>query len=201
MPASNALVRMIVPAVIGGLVGGGVVAYSHRGDVTAAPAATAASAADRGGAAGDLSALRADIARLKVNAPSQSHTMSDVGYHWTNLWFAAEKKNWPLAMFYFEEARSHILWTIQLRPVRKGPDGNDVNLMPIFESIDTSAFKLVADAIQAQDSAAFATAYRVTLESCYGCHKASGKPYLRPEIPPQPAQSIINFDAAATWPQ
>jgi hypothetical protein len=40
--------------------------------------------------------LRADVARLKTNAPSQSHTMSDVGYHWTNLWFAAEKKNWPL---------------------------------------------------------------------------------------------------------
>ena len=178
-----------------------MVAYSHRGDVTAAPAATAASAADAGGAAGDLSALRADIARLKVNAPSQSHTMSDVGYHWTNLWFAAEKKNWPLAMFYFEEARSHILWTIQLRPVRKGPDGNDVNLMPIFESIDTSAFKMVADAIQARNPTAFSAAYRVTLESCYGCHKASGKPYLRPEIPPQPAQSIINFDAAATWPQ
>jgi hypothetical protein len=115
---------MILPAVIGGLIGAGAVAYFHRSEVTAAPASTAASAPEGSGGTGDLSALRTDVARLKVNAPSQSHTMSDVGYHWTNLWFAAEKKNWPLAMFYFEEARSHILWTIQLRPVRKGPDGN-----------------------------------------------------------------------------
>ena len=67
--------------------------------------------------------------------------------------------------------------------MRKGPDGNDVNLVPIFESIDTSAFKAVADAIQAQNSAAFAAAYRETLQACYGCHKASGKPYLRPMVP------------------
>jgi hypothetical protein len=160
---------------------------------------TSAAQGDRGQS--DLDVLRSDVARLKANAPSQSHTMSDVGYHWTNLWFAGEKKNWPLAMFYLEETRSHIRWTIQLRPVRKGPDGSDVNLMPIFESIDTSAFKMVADAIQAKDSTAFAAAYRVTLESCYSCHKASGLPFLRPMVPTQPAQSIINFDGAATWPQ
>jgi len=201
MPASNAVVRVILPAIIGGLIGGGGVAYLHRDDVTAVTGSRATSAADAGGARDDLDALRADIARLKTNAPSQSHTMSDVGSHWTNLWFAAEKKNWPLAMFYFEESRQHILWTIRLRPVRKGPDGNDVNLVPIFESIDTSAFKMVADAIQAKDSTAFAAAYRVTLESCYACHKASGKPYLRPVVPTEPAQSIINFDGAATWPQ
>ena len=201
MPASNALARAILPAVIGVLIGGGSVAYLHRNDVTAAAGSTATSAADAGGARDDLSALRADVARLKTNAPSQSHTMSDVGYHWTNLWFAAEKKNWPLAQFYFEEARSHILWTIQLRPVRKGPDGNDVNLVPIFESIDTSAFKSVADAIQGQNSAAFDAAYRETLQACYGCHKTSGKPYLRPMVPTEPGQSIINFDGAATWPQ
>ena len=201
MPASNVLVRAILPAVIGVLIGGGGVAYLHRNDVTAAAGQTATTAAVDGGARDDLTALRADIARLKANAPSQSHTMSDVGYQWTNLWFAGEKKNWPLAMFYFEEARSHILWTIRLRPVRKGPDGNDVNLVPIFESIDTSAFKAVADSIQTQNSAAFAAAYRVTLESCYACHKASGKPYLRPMVPTAPAQSIINVDGAAAWPQ
>ena len=201
MPASNALVRALLPAAIGALIGGGAVAYFHRGDVTAAAGSTAISAPEGGGARSDLDALRADVARLKANAPSQSHTMSDVGYHWTNLWFAGEKKNWPLAQFYFQESRQHILWTIQLRPVRKGPDGSDVNLVPIFESIDTSAFKLVADAIQAQDSAAFSAAYRETLQACYGCHKASGLPYLRPAVPTEPSQSIINFDGAATWPQ
>ena len=201
MPASNAVVRVILPAVIGGLIGGGAVAYLHRSDVTAVAGSRATSAAEAGGARDDLDALRADVARLKTNAPSQSHTMSDVGYHWTNLWFAADKKNWPLAGFYFDETRSHILWTIRLRPVRKAPDGSDVNLMPIFEAVDTSAFKMVAEAIQSQNSAAFTAAYRVSLESCYACHKASGKPYLRPAVPTEPAQSIINFDGAATWPQ
>jgi len=200
--SSNAFVRAVLPAVIGGLIGGGAVAYVQRNDVTPAAATRAASSpADDGGAKDNLTELRADVARLKTNAPSQSHTMSDVGYHWTNLWFAAEKKNWPLAMFYFQESRSHILWTIRLRPVRKGPDGNDVNLMPIFEGIDTSAFKMVADAIQTQNSAAFVAAYRETLQACYGCHKASGLTFLRPEVPTEPAQAIINFDGAASWPQ
>ena len=192
MPTSNVLMRMVLPAVLGALVGAGASEYRHRADVVAAPAATAA---------GDLDALRADVARLKANAPSQSHTMSDVGYHWTSLWFAGEKKNWPLARFYFDETRQHILWTIRLRPVRKGPDGNDVNLVPIFEGIDTSAFKAMADAIQQKDGQAFATAYRTTLEACYGCHKASGKPYLRPMMPAAPVQTLINVDPAAAWPQ
>ena len=80
-------------------------------------------------------------------------------------------------------------------------DGDSVNLVPIFEAIDTSAFKAMADAIERQDAPAFASAYRVTLDACYGCHKASGKPYLRPMIPVAPAQTIINVDPAATWPQ
>ena len=46
----------------------------------------------------------------------------------------------------------------------------------------------------------FTRAYRLTLEGCYSCHKASDKPYLRPRIPEQPASRIINFDPAATWP-
>jgi hypothetical protein len=189
----------VFPAVIGALIGAGAMAYRHRNDVTAAGTGSAKALAER--PADDLEALRADVARLKANAPSQSHSMSDVGYHWTNLWFAGEKKNWPLAKFYFDESRQHILWTIRLRPVLKGPDGQDVNLVPIFESIDTSALKAVADAIQSQNSAAFSAAYRTTLEACYSCHKASGKPYLRPTVPTVPTQSIINFDGAATWPQ
>ena len=117
MPRS--LVRVIVPTVIGVLIGAGGVTYLHRNDVTSAAGSQLAGGGDE--AADGLSSLRSDVARLKVNAPSQSHTMADVGYHWTNLWFAGEKKNWPLAMFYFQEARAHIVWTIQLRPVRQAP--------------------------------------------------------------------------------
>jgi hypothetical protein len=194
-PTSKALARVVVPAALGALVGAGAVEYRHRADVRASTPAPQRSAAD------DTDGLRADVARLKANAPSQSHTMSDVGDHWTNLWFAGGKKNWPLAKFYFDETRQHILWTIRLRPVRKGPDGKDVNLVPIFEAIDTSAFKAMADAIDRQDAQAFTSAYRMTLEACYGCHKASGKPYLRPMIPDAPARTIINLDPAAAWPQ
>jgi cytochrome c553 len=201
MATSNALVRVVLPVVLGAVFGAGAVEYRHRADVGAATASTQAGAAEDAKATNDLDALRAEVARLKANAPSQSHTMSDVGYHWTNLWFAAEKKNWPLATFYFDETRQHILWTIRLRPVRKGADGKDVNLVPIFEGIDTSAFKAMADAIQQQDAHAFEAAYRTTLEACYGCHKASGKPYLRPKIPTAASQSIINFDPGASWPQ
>src|ERR1041384_3473177 len=122
MPTSNGLVRMVLPAVIGAMVGAGVVEYRHRAPAAAAPASTAAPAAENRTATGDLDTLRADVARLKANAPSQSHTMSDVGYHWTNLWFAAEKKNWPLAQFYFEETRSHILWATRLTPSAQGPE-------------------------------------------------------------------------------
>jgi hypothetical protein len=201
---------MVFPAVLGALVGAGAVEYRHRSDVGAAVSTAGGTVEDarptgdrRGAGAPGVNEeeLRAEVARLKANAPSQSHTMSDVGYHWTNLWFAGEKKNWPLATFYFEETRQHILWTIRLRPVRKGADGKDVNLVPIFEAIDTSAFKAIAEAIQQQDAKAFAAAYRLTLDACYGCHKASGKPYLRPMIPTAAAQTIINFDPAATWPQ
>jgi len=32
--------------------------------------------------------------------PINRTPMADVGYHFANLWFAAEKQNWPLADYY-----------------------------------------------------------------------------------------------------
>src|ERR1700741_944942 len=109
MPVSNAVVGVILRAVIGALIGGGAFACSRPSDGAAAAGSQVTSAAQGDRGQSDLDVLRSDVARLKANAPSQSHTMSDVGYHWTNLWFAGEKKNWPLAMFSFQEARNHIV--------------------------------------------------------------------------------------------
>ncbi len=138
-------------------------------------------------------ASAAEIERLKTLVPSQSHSMADVGYHWTNLWFAGEQKNWPLAEFYFNETRAHIQWTVAIRPIRKDLDGRDVDLKAIFNAVDASTLAAVKFAIAQKDSEKFKTAYTQSLEGCYSCHKASAKPFLRPIVPRQPGQTIIDF--------
>jgi len=148
----------------------------------------------------DVAALGEEVARLRRLVPSQSHAMQDVGYHFTNLWFAGQKANWPLAGFYLAETRSHLRWAVRIIPVRKTQAG-EVDLDGIREAFDTSSLAAVQQAIEAADNARFAESYKLALEGCYSCHKASEKPLLRPQIPSQPEVGIINLDPNAKWPQ
>ncbi len=153
------------------------------------------------GAAPDLAAMQADIAHLKEVVPSQSHSMTDVGYQFANLWFAGERKNWPLAEFFLNESRQHIEWTIRIRPVRKNPDGGSVDLRAMFEGISDGALKDLGQSIVNKNQAQFNIAYKNMLEACYACHRASAKPFLRPMVPKVAPQTIINFDPDARWPE
>jgi hypothetical protein len=148
-----------------------------------------------------IAVLRTEVNRLKSIVPDQSHAMADVGYHFANLWFAAEKKNWPLARFYLDETRSHLKWAVRIIPVRKSPAGLDVDLKGILDALDNTMFAEIQKTIDHKDSEKFVTLYKQTLEGCYACHKASGKPCLRPQIPAVSPQPIINFDPDAKWPQ
>jgi hypothetical protein len=163
------------------------------------PSRVAAQEASKG--APDLATMQADIAHLKEVVPSQSHTMTDVGYQFANLWFAGKHKNWPLADFFLNESRQHIVWTINIRPVRKNPDGGSIDIRALFEGIRDGALKDLAQSIANKDEAQFTVAYKKTEEACYACHRASAKPYLRPMIPSAPPQTIINFDPDAKWPE
>ena len=148
----------------------------------------------------DLAALNNDVARLKDIIPSNSHLMADVGFHYNNLWFAGQKKNWPLATFYYDETRSHIRWLLRKSPTVKTKDGEVVNLQGIFDGIDTSSMAMLKKTIEDKNLEEFTAAYKLMLESCYACHKSVGRPYLRPMIPTTPPQSIINYNADASWP-
>src|SRR5438094_4214704 len=141
----------------------------------------------------EVAALRAEIEQLKGKVPDQSHAMSDVGYHFANLWFAGEKKNWPLAKFYLDETRSHLKWAVRIIPVRKTRAG-DLELKGILDAIDKTFLSEIDNSIENKNVEKFTGAYRQTIEGCYACHKAAEKPYLRPQIPQAPPQSIINFD-------
>ena len=147
--------------------------------------------------AATLAAMQADIAHLKEVVPSQSHSMADVAYHFSNLWFAAKKGNWALAAFNLNETRSHIRWTIRIRPVRRLA-GNPVDLVPIYDTIDNGVMNSLKASIDEKDIDKFEVAYKRTMTACYGCHQAAGLPFLRPVIPTAPAQTIISFDPLPT---
>src|SRR6185503_1573540 len=63
-----------------------------------------------------MESLPMEVAQLKALVPSNSHIMMDVQFHWTNLWFAGRRKNWPLATYFFSETRGHIQWLIRKSP-------------------------------------------------------------------------------------
>ena len=103
----------------------------------------------------EIAALKADVEVLKGKAPSASVAMADVGFHWSNLWFAGQSGNWPLAGYYFSEARNHIRWLTRINPMPKGPDGMPVDVKGIFDGIDTSTLAAVKAAIDKKDGKEF----------------------------------------------
>jgi hypothetical protein len=142
----------------------------------------------------DVAALKAEIERLKGVVPDQSHAMKDVAYHFTNLWFAAQKLNWPLADFYLSETRSHLRWAVRIIPVRKTPEGQELRLADILEPMDKSVLTELQATVAAKDIEAFRAKYEQTLNTCYACHVAAGKPFLRLQIPKQPEAQIVHFE-------
>ena len=75
-----------------------------------------------------------------------------------------------------------------------------VDVKGIFDGIDTGA--LAASKPRSTRRMGRSSRRRTGgLESCYQCHKAVGRPYLRPMIPKALPQTIINLDARADWPQ
>src|SRR5262245_59770075 len=83
-----------------------------------------------------MESLPAEVAQLKALVPSNSHIMMDVQWHWTNLWFAGQKKNWPLAQYWFSEMRGHIIWLTRKSPIiRSLADGKDVDIKSMFEGV------------------------------------------------------------------
>jgi hypothetical protein len=144
--------------------------------------------------------LAARIRSVEDLIPSQSHMMADVGDHFTNLWFAGRAENWPLADFYLSETKAHLRWAVRRIPIRKDNQGRDINLGNILEAFENSQLTQLKTAIASKDKAAFEKVYKESLTVCYSCHVAADKPYLRPQVPTEPASRIINFDPKASWP-
>lgn len=150
----------------------------------------------------DMGTLQAEVERLRSIAPTQSHVMADIATQYANLWFAGQKRNWPLATYYYNETRGRMQWVVRINPTPKVAGSNEtIDLKGIFDGIDTGSLAPLKKAIDDKDGVQFVSTYRTMLESCYSCHKSAGRLYLRPMIPRVSPQPIINVDPIATWPQ
>ena len=148
------------------------------------------------GTVSEVATLKAEIERMKTLLPDQSHAMKDVGYHFANLWFAGQNKNWPLAEFYWSETRSHLRWAVRIIPVRKDPQGREIHLTELLAGIEAAALEPLHATIKDRNAAKFSDAYRQMMGSCYACHAAAGKPFLTLQVPTQPEAPIIHFEPA-----
>ena len=148
----------------------------------------------------DVAALKAELQAIKDRLPDQAHAMQDVANQFANVWFAEKQEHWDLTNFYLGETRNHLRWAVRIIPKRKDATGHDVDLVSILQAVENGPLKQLDAAIQSKGHERFVAAYRFTLESCYACHKAASKPYLRLQIPTGPGTQIVNFDPKANWP-
>ena len=85
-------------------------------------------------------------------------------------------------------------------PIRKDNQGREVNLVNILEAFENSQLTQLKGTVDRKDKGGFERLYKECLTVCYSCHKAADKPYLRPQVPTEPATRVINFNPRADWP-
>lgn len=141
--------------------------------------------------------LREQVKALQALVPDQAAVMSHLAQHFTNLWFALEAENWPLAAFYLSETRSNLRWAVRVKPIRKTSQGQDVDVKAIAEAVDNSQLQELERAIGNQEKARAQELYRQTLIACHSCHQASEKPYLMTQVPDAPEVRLIRFPPAS----
>jgi hypothetical protein len=141
----------------------------------------------------DITALTAEVARLKGMVTDQSHVMADVSYHFSNLWFAGQAENWPLAQFYADETHSHLKWAVRVIPFRKDRAGRDVDLGGILTALEQTSLKDLDESIKAKDKSRFTTAYKAQLTNCMACHKAASKEFIVLHVPERPDVNMVEF--------
>jgi len=157
------------------------------------PALSALAAeAEKPAVAPTLESLQAEVDRLRSIMPGQAFAMTQIAYNFSNLWFAAEAGNWPMAQFYLGETRVRLRWAVRIQPVRRLANGQ-LDLEPIATALESQQMAAVTAAIEAKDNTRFTTAYTELMQGCQACHTASEKPYLKLHIPTVPAETMLDF--------
>jgi hypothetical protein len=132
-------------------------------------------------------ALLASIATITAcEAPSRDpglHAMMhDLGIRHASLWFAGDAANWELADY-----MAHELEEVVERIEDVHPTYDDVPVATMIREMTHPRIEEIEAALDAQDPAAFTTAFDALTQACNQCHAAADRAAIviqRPTAPP-----------------
>ena len=113
--------------------------------------------------------------------PGTGVLMQELGRRFTALFHAARGGNWELANYQLKEMREVIDVNVVTRPKRK-------DALESFEenslgSEENPLEGTLQDAINKKSFAVFNRSFKSAIDSCNGCHQASGFAYIKYRLP------------------
>jgi hypothetical protein len=98
------------------------------------------------------------------------------------LWYAGEKKNWPLADYQLGEIKEIMSDVQDVVPTFK-----NLPLADMLDAVITGEIATMEKAIAAKDAKAFASGYDKLTQACNNCHQATGNGFVVIQRPAGPA--------------
>lgn len=180
MKLSAAAARRIVAGSLAALLWAGVMATGIAGQSAASKPASRAELQAR------IEALSRQVEALERShpPPELGQQMLELQIRHDRLWWAGQAGDWTLAYFMVGELGE----TLEGIEETNGdaPQLQPQKLSEIMPAMMKPAIKGLQQALGKQDKQAFAAAYDRLSDSCTGCHKVAGAPFLvigRPRTP------------------
>ncbi len=120
--------------------------------------------------------------------PGLGDLMESLQVQHGKLWFAAEAGNWPLAAYTVDALKEGIADMAVLRPRYKGE-----SIVEMLNGLTAEPLDALAAAVEAKDSAGFASAYDALTKGCNVCHQNHGYGFIVLQRPTAPAMSNQRF--------
>jgi hypothetical protein len=109
-------------------------------------------------------------------------TMVEVGYRYTELFWAGHDENWEFAAYQLEKIRHTIELGMERRPKRAASAG------PFL----TNAIPMMKQSIEKKDSSQFEARFKLLTLSCNTCHSMEKMPFVQVH-PPEQRHSPVRF--------
>jgi hypothetical protein len=122
--------------------------------------------------------------------PRYGELMSEVGHRFETMGRAVKAHRYELAAFQLDELEE--VFEEDLPRAERPKVPTEVNLNGLAEAFRTTHPPELDAAIKAHDQRAFAKAFGRAAETCNGCHKATGHPFI--EVPSAPGSAVPRMD-------